>query len=81
MRAVGFLVAAIAGALACGGLLFALGTLAAPYAVREDRTFTLVIVGSTALGVVGGAGIGIGVFRWLASPSETLRPPDESRFG
>jgi hypothetical protein len=77
VRALGFLVAAIVGALACGGLLFTLGTLLALYAVREDRTFTLVIVGSTALGVLGGAGLGIGVFRWLAAPSDTLRPPDE----
>jgi hypothetical protein len=65
------------GALACGGLFYAIGVLVALYAVgvfavvnSGDQTFTLVVAISTATGVVGGAWIGARVFRWLsAGPS------------
>jgi hypothetical protein len=70
------LIAALAGALACGGLLFTLGTVLSLDAVHEDRPFTLLVDAITALGVIGGACLGVAVFRWLAAPSDTKRPPD-----
>jgi hypothetical protein len=61
------------GALAGGGLFYAIGIVVALYAVGifavvsgGDQTFTLVVAISTATGVVGGAWIGARVFRWLS---------------
>ena len=55
MRALGALLAAIAGALACGGLFFALGTLLAleafaAHAFSTDRTYVLLVAAFTTCG-------------------------------
>jgi hypothetical protein len=72
VRASWYVLAAIVGALACGGLFFALGSVLALYAVFNgakfgDRAFTWLVTASTALGVVAGAWIGVRVVRWLAA--------------
>jgi membrane protein DedA with SNARE-associated domain len=71
MRALGFLLAAIIGALACGGLFFAVGVFAALRA--GERAFAWVVAVVTVIGVLGGAWIGARVFRWLAAPRD--EPP------
>jgi hypothetical protein len=80
VRAFGLLLAAIIGALACGGLFFAIGVVVALYAVglfaavkAGDQAFTWLVAAVTAIGVVGGAWIGARVFRWLAVPRD--EPP------
>jgi hypothetical protein len=81
VRGIGLLLAVTIGALACGGLFFAIGVLFALYAVgvfavvsTGDRTFTWLVAAITAIGVAGGAWIGARVFRWLAAPQETEPP-------
>jgi hypothetical protein len=74
VRAAWYVLAAIVGALACGGLFFALGSILALYALFSgarfgDRAFTWFVTASTALGVVAGAWIGARVVRWLAAES------------
>jgi uncharacterized membrane protein YfcA len=69
VRGAWYFLAAIIGALACGGLFFALGS--AVYAVFGgtigERAFSWLVLGSTALGVVLGAWIGARVVRWLVA--------------
>jgi hypothetical protein len=72
VRALGTLLAAIIGALACGSLFFALGALVALEAfaagfLSGDQTYVLVLVAITTFGAVGGAWLGARVFRWLAA--------------
>jgi hypothetical protein len=69
LRALGFLLAAIVGALACGGLFFAIGVVVALHAVG-DRAFAWLVAAVTAIGVAAGAWIGARVFRWLAAPRD-----------
>ena len=72
MRASWYLLAGIIGALACGGLFFALSSVVALYAAYGavkvgEHAFSWFVVTSTALGVVAGAWIGARVVRWLAA--------------
>jgi hypothetical protein len=72
VKAAWLVLAAIVGALACGGLFFALGSALTVYAffggvkVRE-QAFGWFVLAITALGVVLGAWIGARVVRWLAA--------------
>jgi hypothetical protein len=72
VRASWYFLAVIVGALACGGLFFALGSVLAVYAFFGgakfgEQAFSWFVVGGTALGVVLGAWIGARVVRWLAA--------------
>ena len=75
MKAAWHVLAATIGALACGGLFFALGSALAVYAFFGGRrfaeqAFSWFVVGSTIVGVVLGVWIGARVVRWL-----TAEPP------
>jgi len=72
VRASFYVVALSVGALACGGLFFALSSVLALYALFGgvsfgDRAYAWFVGVSTALGVVLGAWIGARVVRWLAA--------------
>jgi hypothetical protein len=69
VRASWYFFALVIGALAGGGLFFALGSVLALYAFFGvgEQPFTWWVAGSTALGVVVGAWSAARVVRWLAS--------------
>ena len=72
MKAAWHVLAATIGALACGGLFFAVSSALAVYAFFSggrfrEQAFGWFVVGSTTVGVVFGAWIGARVVRWLAA--------------
>jgi hypothetical protein len=72
VRASWYFLAGLIGALACGGLFFAVSSVLALHAaygaVRVGQhAFSWFVVTSTALGVAAGASIGARVVRWLAT--------------